>query len=58
MLLAAPPLASEDTERMPALIVVAPVYVFAPESVTVPAVVLVSPPVPPRVALIAPFWTA
>ena len=30
---------------------------FAPESVTVPAVVLVSPPAPPRIALIEPLCT-
>jgi hypothetical protein len=43
---------------MPALIVVTPVRVLAPLKVTVPAVVLVKAPLPPRIALSVPFCTA
>ncbi len=40
--MAAPP----ATCRVPALIAVAPVYVFAPERVKIPVPALVNPPVP------------
>jgi hypothetical protein len=39
---------------VPALTVVVPVYVFAPESVTVPAVILFSPTAPPSILLTVP----
>ncbi len=45
MPLAVPPLANEDAERVPALIVVVPVYVLAPARLQVPAPSLVTVPV-------------
>src|ERR1700747_533532 len=50
-LLLLPPLASELTDNVPALIVVAPVYVFLAPRVRVPAPFFINAPVP----LMAPF---
>ncbi len=52
-----PRLVSFETDSVPPLIVVTPMYVLAPESVTTPFVVMFSPTLPPRIAPIDPDWT-
>ena len=55
---AAPSPASATTLSVPPVMDTPPVNVFAPKSVTVPAVVFASPPVPARIAVAAPDSTA
>ena len=47
-----------DAMIVPAFTAVAPAYVFAPLRVTVPTVVLVKAPAPPKIALTVPFCIA
>ena len=55
---AVPSRASELIERMPPLMLVLPVKVFAPDSVTVPEVVLFRLPEPPRMPLTVPLCSS